>query len=368
MRKRIITLLLAGMMLILLAPAVMAEASADIALSKQHTFLGDEVTATVTFKSDKNDIADIQGSISYNDKVLEYVSCDDVSFAGRGTLGVRAFTDSGAEGKYSMTITFKTIGEGDGFIRLVNCRMTDSTQSGVQSPSAEASIEVQGSAETTEKPKETTAQTEKPDDSTTTTTAPEESSSPDDTQTEQTTTTAPAQTNKPADGEIPEGKLAELKISTGYISPAFSYDVLEYDIKVPHDCTWLDLEGVPSLEGGYIWYTGDENVYDGVITRTIAVRDSLGNETVYTFHISRMTAEEEESFVTSTVTSAPESTKEVTTTTRKLSLDKKSTSFKKLIAGAGIVVVVILVVIVSLVSSKSSSKKRKRIKQSKRKK
>ena len=371
MIKRMIAVFLLTVLAVIAAPAVLAEDTADISLSKQHTFLGDEVTATVTFRSDKNDIADIQGSISYNDKVLEYVSCDDVSFAGRGTLTVRAFTDTGAEGVYSMTVVFKTIGEGDGFIKLVNCQITDSGQNGVRSPSAQASIEVQGSAETTEKPKETTAaKTEEPD-STTTTTASEDSDSSNETTTTTVTTAETATTTtaqKTDNSEIPEGRLAELKISTGYISPAFSYDVLEYDIKVPHDCTWLDLEGVPSLEGGYIWYTGDENVYDGVITRTIAVRDSLGAETVYTFHISRMTAEEEDSFMTSTETQAPESTPETTvTTTRKLSLDKESSSFKKMIAAAGIVVVVILVVIVAILSSRSSGKKRKKIKHSKRK-
>ena len=323
MIKRIMTILLAAAMLVILAPAVMAEDTAEITLSKQHTFLGDEVTATVTFRSDKNDIADIQGSISYNDKVLEYVTCDDVSFAGRGSLTVRAFTDTGAEGVYSMTIVFKTVGEGDGFIKLVNCQITDSGQNGVRSPSAQASVDVQGSAETTTvKPRETTASKASETEGTTTT-ASEESSA--DETASQTTTTTTTETSKPADGEIPEGKLSELKISTGYISPAFSYDVLEYDIKVPHDCTWLDLEGVPSTEGGYIWYTGDENVYDGVITRTIAVRDNAGNETVYTFHISRMTEDEEDSFEQeAVVTAAPEETAEssASTTTRKLSIDR----------------------------------------------
>ncbi|MCR5816912.1 MAG: hypothetical protein K6F91_08530 [Ruminococcus sp.] len=365
MIKRIVTLLLTAALLMIIAPAALAEDTVQIYLSKPHTFLGDEVMATVTFRSDKNDIADIQGSISYNDKVLEYVSCDDVSFAGRGTLTVRAFTDTGAEGIYSMNIVFKTIGEGDGFIRLVNCQITDSGQNGIRSPSAEASIEVQGSAETTTKPATTTTAAEKPDESTTTST--EQTTSQSETDTEQTTTTT-TETAKPADGPVPEGKLSAVKISTGYISPAFSYDVLEYDIKVPHDCTWLDLEGVPSIENGYIWYTGDENVYDGIITRTIAVRDYADNETVYTFHISRMTEEEEQSFIQDvTTTSAPESTPESTvTTTRKLSLEKSSGDIKKLIAAVGIVLIIILVVIVALVSKKSSRNKRKRIKHTKK--
>ena len=365
MIKRILAVLMMSALLMITAPAAMAEDTAEIALSKQHTFLGDEVTVTVTFRSDSSDIAFIQGNISYNDKVLEYVSCDDVSFAGRGTLSVRAFNDSGIDDVYSTTLTFRTIGEGDGFIKLSNCQITDKDQNGVRNPSAQASVDVQGSAETTEKPKETTT-TKAAEPEKTTTTVSEESSA-ESTTTQTTTTTA--ETEPPANGEIPEGKLRELKISTGYISPAFSYDVLEYEIKVPHDCTWLDLEGVPSTENGYIWYTGDENVYDGVITRTIAVRDNAGVETVYTFHISRMTEDEEEKFEQeATVTEAPDDSAAVsTTTTRALSLDKGSSSIKKMIAAAGIIVVIILVVIVALVSSKSSGKKRRKIKHTKRK-
>lgn len=361
MARKMLALFCVMMLAVMLAPFAFAEDTAEFSLSRQKTYLGEEITATLTFKSDKNNIADIQGTISYNDKVLEFVDCDDVTYAGGGTLGIHAFTDTGAEGQYKMTFTFKTIGEGDGFIKLINCNITDSGQNGVRSPSAQTSIEVSGSAETTTKKTETAAPvTEKPEETTTT--------ADDSSEEETTTTTTTAKTEKPADGEVPEGKLKALKISTGYISPAFSYDVLEYEIKVPHDCIWLDIEGVPSLEGGYIWYTGDENVYDGVITRTIAVRDAAGNETVYTFHISRMTEEDEESFSQQeTVTSAPESKpKTATSTTRTLSLDKKSGNFKKMIAAAGIVIVVILVVIIAIAGSKSSKGKRKKIKHSKK--
>ena len=364
MFRKLLAAICIMMIAVMLAPYVFAEDTAEFALSAHKTYLGEEVTATLTFKSDKNNIADIQGIINFNDKVLEFVDCDDVTYSGGGTLNFHAFTDTGAEGQYKMTFIFKTIGEGDGFIKLINCNITDSGQNGVRSPSAQTSIEVAGSAEVTTKKTETQAPVTESEQTTTTTTADDESSKEEET----TTTTTTVQTKRAANGEVPEGKLKELKISTGYISPAFSYDVLEYEIKVPQDCVWLDIEGVPSLENGYIWYTGDENVYDGFITRTIAVRDSAGNETVYTFHISRMTEEDEENFSRQeTVTSAPESEPEtVTSTTRKLALEEQSGSFKKMIAAAGIVIVVILVVIIAIAGSKSSNKKRKKIKHSKK--
>ncbi|MBQ6675956.1 MAG: hypothetical protein IJM75_07480 [Ruminococcus sp.] len=371
MFKKLFAALLCVMMYIIAAPAALAQDYAEFSLSKQKTYLGDEITATLTFSSDQNNIADIQGNINYNDKVLEYIECDDVTYAGGGNLTVRAFTSTGAEGRYTMTFRFKTIGEGDGFIKLVNCRITDSGQNGVRSPGAETSIEVAGSAAATTKQTVTKPDNMEPPTETVTEAASDsgEESSQEQAETT-TTTTAQSSASAPASsGEIPEGKLSAVKISTGYISPEFSYDVLEYEIRVPHDCTWLDLEGVTSREGEYIWYTGDENVYDGVITRTIAVRDSAGLETVYTFNISRMSEAEEQQFDNSTVTTtAPEpSSTTATSTTRRLSLDKKTGSFKKLIAAAGIVIVVILVVIVALVSSRSSKGKRKRIKQTKKK-
>ena len=367
MIKRTVTLMIVCILAVMLAPLALAADMAEFTLSKQKTYLGDEITVTLTFSSDKNNIADIQGNISFNDKVLEFIESDDVTYAGGGNLSVHAFTDTGSENSYTMSFKFKTIGEGDGFIRLINCQITDSGQNGVRSPTAQTSISVAGSApaetkQTTDEPEKTTAEQTTTRSQTTTTAEKDEP--------EETTATQ-ATTQSSANGEIPEGKLKELKISTGYISPAFSYDVLEYEIHVPHDCTWLDIEGVPSLEGGYIWYTGDENVYDGVITRTIAVRDSQDVETVYTFNISRMTEDEEEKFDDGqgAVTAVPEDSanSKVTTTTRALSLDKKSSSFKKMIAAAGIVIVVILVVIVAILSSKNANKNRKKIKHTKRK-
>lgn len=370
MFKKLFAALLCVMMYIIAAPAALAQDYAEFSLSKQKTYLGDEITATLTFSSDQNNIADIQGNINYNDKVLEYIECDDVTYAGGGNLTVRAFTSTGAEGRYTMTFRFKTIGEGDGFIKLVNCRITDSGQNGVRSPGAETSIEVAGSAAATTKQTVTKPDNMEAPTETVTEAASDsgEESSQEQTTASTTSTTAKSSAHE-ANGEIPEGKLSAVKISTGYISPEFSYDVLEYEIRVPHDCTWLDLEGVTSREGEYIWYTGDENVYDGVITRTIAVRDSAGLETVYTFNISRMSEAEEQQFDSSAVTTtAPEpSSTAATSTTRTLSLDKNTGSFKKLIAAAGIVIVVILVVIVALVSSRSSKGKRKRIKQTKKK-
>ncbi|MBR1750997.1 MAG: hypothetical protein IJ740_08995 [Ruminococcus sp.] len=379
MIKKLVAIIGIAIFSMIFSHSAHAADTAEFSLSKQHGYLGEEITATLTINSDGYDIADVQGNISYNDKVLSYVDSDCVTYAGGGNLTIRKFTDTGAESSCTMTITFKTIGEGDGFIKLINCQITDIEQNGIRSPSASTSIEVSSVLETSAAPAETTAKKEtKKSKKTTKQTegTPEETTTTEDTSESETTTTttttaAPTETTVgPADGEIPEGKLASVKISTGYISPAFSYDVLEYEIKVPYDCTWLDLEGVTSREGEYIWYTGDENVYDGVITRTIAVRDSQGNETVYTFNISRMTQDEQDRIEQSleTVTQAPEdSVAKVTTTTRKLSLEKNSSTFKKLIIGAAAVILVVIVIIVALISSRSSKKKRKKIKHSRKK-
>lgn len=368
MLKKIYSFIFILVAALLLAPVAMAEDTAVFTLSKSRSSLGDTVTATLTFSSTTNDIADIQGNITYNDKVLEFADSDYVTVAGGGNLTFRAFTDTGADSSFSMTFTFKTIGEGDGFIRLINCRITDNMQNGVRSPSAETSVEVTQTLDTT-----TTTTTAKPEETTTTAKEPEEA--PEDTTTsgkedeKETTTTASAAEGNDED-EIPEGKLKSLTLSTGYLSPAFSYDVTEYEIQVAPDCTWLEITGETSREGEYIWYTGDENVYDGIITRTITVKDSAGNETVYTFRISRMTAEEQERIENEqpAVTETPEEAAESkTSTTRKLSLEKNSPTLKKTIAAVGIVVIIVLVIIIALASSKSGGKgKRKRkIKKSK---
>ena len=363
MIRKIISVIIMSIICVVIAPYAAAEDTAAVSWSKGRTSLGDTVTATVTFTSSDYDIADIQGNITYNDKVLEFVSSDSVTIAGGGNLTFHAFTDNGASNSYSMSITFNTIGVGDGFVRLINCRITDNMQNGVRSPSAEGSIDVTQTLDTT-------VVTSQPA-GTTTTTAEQTTTTALTTQEEETTTSAETTTSTaaPADGEIPEGKLRSVSLSTGYITPAFSYDVLEYEIKVAPDCTWLELLGETSREGEYIWYTGDENVYDGIITRTITVRDSEGNETVYTFNISRMTAEELEEIESTEQppagTEPAEDNTAVTSTTRKLSLEKNSGTLKKTIAAVGAVIIVVLVIIIAVSISRSSDHKRKKIKKSK---
>ena len=380
MIKRILTLFFASLLVCLAAPGAKAEDTAYFAASKDHSYLGEEITVTLTVNSDADDIFDIQGNIAYNDKVLLFEESDCVTYAGGGNLTIHKFTDTGAESSCNMTFKFKTIGDGDGFIKLMNCQITDQEHNGIRSPSAETSIDVSSVlVTTTDQPGDSGQQTEKTKKTTKKTTAGQEDAQDTDTAeqtdteqttTEQTTTEQTTTAAKPADGEIPEGKLSSVRISTGYITPEFSYDVLEYDILVPHDCTWLDLEGTTSREGEYIWYTGDENVYDGDITRTIAVRDSQENETVYTFHIRRMSENEEQQIDKgqAVVTEAPESVSGThTTTTRKLSVEKSEPTLKKLYVAAAAAILIFIVVIVAVLSNRSADKKRKKIKHTRKK-
>lgn len=162
MIKRILTLFFASLLVCLAAPGAKAEDTAYFAASKDHSYLGEEITVTLTVNSDADDIFDIQGNIAYNDKVLLFEESDCVTYAGGGNLTIHKFTDTGAESSCNMTFKFKTIGDGDGFIKLMNCQITDQEHNGIRSPSAETSIDVSSVlVTTTDQPGDSGQQTER---------------------------------------------------------------------------------------------------------------------------------------------------------------------------------------------------------------
>ncbi len=233
-------------------------ASASLSISAPSSAnIGENVTVTVNVSGDE--AAMYQLSISYDAGVLQYVSSKDCS-GGSGALSLVMDTDSGS---FSESITFKTIGSGNGSVSasVTDSYATNSLANMSMNTSAGATVSVNNAASSS-------------------------SSGNGAGETAQGTDNA----NLSSDNS-----LKSLSISPGSLSPAFKYNTTKYTASVGSDVTSIAVSAQPSNEKATVEsVTGNENLVEGQNTIKVVVKAENGVTATYSIVVTKGAGASEE--------------------------------------------------------------------------
>lgn len=153
--KRIRNILTAVILLVLLFPAAVSAAGANVSVTGGTAKVGETVTITVTYRG--NTLGYVNGMLSYDNSKLQYLSGGS-SQGDAGLVELKSYADN-AGGKLSFRIKFKAVGSGavDLSLETLETQNLDGDQS-LGTPSAGSSVQIAASQETEET--ETTATSE----------------------------------------------------------------------------------------------------------------------------------------------------------------------------------------------------------------
>ena len=209
-------------------------ATGQISFSDPSVTLGTDVNVTMKVKSSDGTLSKADITVAYDTSVLEFVSGTDAD-GGAGTVRIHGASNGAGTGELAYNLKFKTLTAGPTSI-------TVSTQEVYDTDEALVDITHQGSS---------TVQV-----------AAEASASGD-------------------------ASLAELTVSPGELSPAFSADVTSYDVTVGTDVDRLAINAVAAGEGASVSVSGNDALNMGENAVSITVKAQDGTQTVYSLKVTK---------------------------------------------------------------------------------
>ena len=253
--KRIISLITSIIILASLCvfSASAATASAAVSASASTVKPNDQFTVTVRISADTK-MGSVQGQLSYNSSIVEFVSGSGVSGAG-GLLTLSQWDSTGSGvSEFKFVITFKAKAAGSSTFDFSSTEISDVDFNYLTNVTGSSSISVQADT--------------------------------------------PLSSNN---------YLKSLKLSSCTLAPAFSKSVLNYTVNVPYETTTMYL--TPTVEDSTATskVTGSATLKVGTNTRKVTVTAQNGATRTYTIKIVRASngSEEESSGVSSDQPNSP---------------------------------------------------------------
>lgn len=244
--KKIIALLLVCVFLLGAVPiASAASVTAKVTANKTTVTVGSTVTVTVTHTASTN-VAAFDATLNYDASVLEFVSISGANNGGgAGVLTVSYFATAKPSGKnHSFTVTFKAKATGSSKVSVSSTGISDWDLEPLGTASGSVTVSVQN---------------------------PSLSGNAD---------------------------LAELYISSGSLSPAFSSNVTSYNITIPYNVTVLYVSAETADKNAKTTVEGSANMQVGKNVRKVIVTAPNGTKKTYTLNITRQEGTGNETGVT----------------------------------------------------------------------
>ena len=235
-----------------------ASSSGSLSLSSSSLTVGKTLTVTVTFSNSPNPIGAVEGYLSFNSSVLEYIQSANTSLASGSKVKMVGVGDGTSKSiKFSVKFNCKAVGSSS--LSLSGSVLDYDTE---QSASVSSSKSV-------------------------------------------TVTSSAALSNN--------ANLKSLIGSYGTLNPNFSANVTSYNVSVPNDVTVYSLTATPADSKAKTEYFGSKNMKVGKNTRSVVVTAEDGvTKKTYTITITRAEASSTSSKVTSSgITSSEEVSSEV---------------------------------------------------------
>lgn len=235
-----------------------ASSSGSLSLSSSSLTVGKTLTVTVTFSNSPNPIGAVEGYLSFNSSVLEYIQSANTSLASGSKVKMVGVGDGTSKSiKFSVKFNCKTVGSSS--LSLSGSVLDYDTE---QSASVSSSKSV-------------------------------------------TVTSSAALSNN--------ANLKSLIGSYGTLNPNFSANVTSYNVSVPNDVTVYSLTATPADSKAKTEYFGSKNMKVGKNTRSVVVTAEDGvTKKTYTITITRAEASSTSSKVTSSgITSSEEVSSEI---------------------------------------------------------
>ncbi len=258
-RRTLLCVTLTLLMLMLLPVTAFADAQAQFYIPNSAVPQGSQFTVSVEFTADQN-IGTVQAQISYDESALEFIS-SDFGNGGGGLINLMGFPDSVSQ-TMMISMTFRALAPGSSQLDLISGSVM--SPDGVMLSngiSAYASVTVS-----------------------------ESDTASDDSSTADSTSSEDAQTpSVPDSRDSSAAQLKSITLSDGQLVPAFSPDVYDYKVTLPHDVEYLSIDAETSDPNAGIWFEGSEYLADGIVPRTITVTSPDGSVVnVYTISVLRL--------------------------------------------------------------------------------
>lgn len=212
-----------------------AASSSAVSVSSSNVTIGN--TFTVTVKVSATAIGSVDGALTYDPSVVEFVSGNDAyGTAGRVLLNKWVMADNTPSITFSLTFTAKAAG--NSAISFSTTEVTNFNEEALDPSSASANV----------------------------------------------TVSAPVVLSGNAN-------LSSLKVSSGTLSPAFSANTTNYSVTVPNNVTSVTISAVTAEKDAKTSISGKNSLAVGTNTRVITVTAPNGTTKKYTVKITRKAAE-----------------------------------------------------------------------------
>lgn len=259
--RTLLSLLMTALLMAALPLPASAAAGATIAFSSSTLTPGDTLTVTVAFSGDT--VGAVDASLSYDSKVLQFVSGDGAAGAG-GVLRLSTYASSEVS-SLRFNLTFKALAAGSCTVTVTDSAVYAWDETVIGNPTAGATVKV-------------------------------------------------------TDVSLSQNaNLQSLKLSAGTLSPAFSAKTTSYTVTVENRVSSLTISAVPADSGASVSVSGGAALSVGSNKRTITVTAPGGATKVYTITITRKSAPSStappSASATTTTTKAPEEENEPITLT-----------------------------------------------------
>ncbi len=233
--KKLVSLITALVLLASLCvfSASAATAKAAVSASSSTVKPNDQFTVTLRVSADTG-MGSVQGQLSYNASLVEFVSGESVNGAG-GLLTLSKWDSTGnGASEFKFVITFKAKAEGSNTFTFTSTEISDVNYNYLSNVSASSSVSIQA---------------EKPLSS--------------------------------------NNYLKSLTLSSGTLSPAFSKSVLNYTVNVPNETTTMYLTPTVEDSTATTSVSGSATLKVGSNTRKVTVTAQNGSKRTYTIKIVR---------------------------------------------------------------------------------
>lgn len=212
-----------------------ANATSAISASPSSVTIGKNFT--VTLKVTCASIGSVEGNITYDSSIVEFVSGSDAAGTA-GTLRLSKFASSDGIGSFTFSLTFKTLKAGSSAIKFTPTEVATFSTEVVSCPSASTTVTVKSQAALSS-----------------------------------------------------NANLKSLKVSSGTLSPAFSPNTVNYSVTVPNTVTTLTMSATVADSSATLSVGGSKNLKVGKNVRTVTVRAANGATKTYTINITRQQGE-----------------------------------------------------------------------------
>ncbi len=215
--------------------AFAAASSSAVSVSSSNVTIGN--TFTVTVKVSATAIGSVDGRLTYDPSVVEFVSGNDASGTA-GTILLAKWSTADNTPSLTFTLTFTAKAAGNSALSFSTTEVTNFNEEALDPSSASANV----------------------------------------------TVSAPVVLSGNAN-------LSSLKVSSGTLSPAFSANTTNYSVTVPNNVTSVTISAVTVEKDAKTSISGKNSLSVGTNTRVITVTAPNGTTKKYTVKITRKAAE-----------------------------------------------------------------------------